>query len=48
LDRGYAITGAVYHVDLPTNGLAPGAYTLRVHFNSPSLAGELDLPVTLN
>lgn len=42
-----AIQGDQYHVDLRTDGLAPGSYSIRVTFNSPILIGTLSLPMSL-
>jgi hypothetical protein len=41
------IQGDQYHVDLRTDGLAPGSYAIRVRFNSPTLIGTLSLPIRL-
>ena len=44
---GVAIQNDQYHLDLPTDGLAPGSYTIRVRFNSPALVGTLSFPMSL-
>lgn len=45
--QGVTIQDGKYHVDLSTDGLAPGTYTVRVRFNSPTLVGTLSLPISL-
>jgi hypothetical protein len=35
--------GAEYHVNVDTRGFAPGDYTLRVSFSSPTLTGSFTL-----
>jgi pimeloyl-ACP methyl ester carboxylesterase len=44
---GVVIRDGIYHGNLRTEGVAPGAYILRVRFQSPQLIGEMDLPVSL-
>jgi hypothetical protein len=44
---GVAIQSDQYHLDLRTDGLAPGGYTIRVTFNSPALVGTLSFPLSL-
>ena len=45
--HGVAIQDDQYHVDISTDGLAAGTYTIRVRFNSPTLIGMLNLQITL-
>ncbi len=46
-DSGVVVQGDVYHANLSTRGVAPGHYTLRASFASPTLVGSLELPLTL-
>ncbi|MGH2491080.1 MAG: PKD domain-containing protein [Candidatus Limnocylindria bacterium] len=39
--------GAEYHVNVDTRGFAPGDYTLRVSFSSPTLTGEFTKQTTV-
>src|SRR5437762_364630 len=39
--------GSDYHVDVDTRGFAPGDYTLRVSFSSPTLSGEFTKQATV-
>lgn len=47
-DAGVLIASPTYQANLRTDGVAPGAYTIRVRFNSPALLGQLSLPIQLN
>jgi pimeloyl-ACP methyl ester carboxylesterase len=45
--RNVAIQDNQYRANLPTNGVVPGAYSVRVRFSSPSLTGTTLLRVNL-
>jgi hypothetical protein len=39
--------GSMYHVNVDTRGFAPGDYTLRVSFSSPTLTGSFTKQTTV-
>jgi len=39
--------GSDYHVNVDTRGFAPGDYTLRVSFSSPTMSGEFTKQTTV-
>jgi hypothetical protein len=39
--------GSMYHVNVDTRGFAPGNYTLRVSFSSPTLTGSFTKQTTV-
>ncbi|MBI2773448.1 MAG: hypothetical protein HYX56_03015 [Chloroflexi bacterium] len=45
--KGVVFRDGVYQADLGTKGVAPGAYLLRVRFDSSRLVGQLALGITL-
>lgn len=44
---GVDIRADAYHANLSTNGVPPGAYRIRVTFDSTALVGEFGLDLTL-